>query len=86
MKRTVKVTYTHYGSLGMCPVYIANPFDEDTALWAEWYLDWFLVLNAWMFNISSMLMDFLGIEHNRGFPICIKGELEEPFTEEYEEE
>ena len=83
MKRTV--TYTHKGWMGLCPVYMADPYGPEPAVdarhaWLEWLHD----LSLAVFDLLISIKMRLDPEYEPGWPMVITGELHPPKTVTYD--
>ena len=80
--KTEKVTYTHKGWIGFCPVLIGKPesFGPD--------VDERFPFTGWLLELNLALFEFLVPAQldEYGWPIRITGKLDAPVTREFEVE
>ncbi len=80
------VTYTHYGTFGLCPVLIARPLSDDPDLRPRYpFTGWLFWLSVGLYNAASDALEVTG-EEPSGFPIKVKGRLNESLSFQEEDE
>jgi hypothetical protein len=78
--KTINVTYTHKGWLGLCPIHAGSIGTACPDLKARhWTLDWFLEANAYLFSLIFIAMESVNLDPP-GWPIRITGRLDEPYS------
>lgn len=81
-----RCTYTHYGWIGVCPVYIADPYSETPTIDARrWWLEPLHDFSIMMFGAVNFIMACMNPGHEDYFPLWISGELDKPITQEYDD-
>lgn len=81
-----KCTYTHYGWMGLCPVYIYQPEGPDTVIdarhpWLEWLHD----LSIAIFDVMNFVGSVMNPEYDEGYPLWVAGELDKPISREFDD-
>lgn len=82
----VKVTYTHKGWMGLCPVYMTNPYgNEPPAVDARHaWLEWLHSLSINIYGLLFFLATAINPRYEPLWPLRVTGELNEPKTMEFE--
>lgn len=82
----MKCTLTHYGWIGLCPIYMSDPFKPDSNFGVT--LEPRIPLTGWFIDVNAAIYNFvaycMGMDM-AGFPIRVSGELDEPIVFECEE-
>lgn len=88
MKKSLTVTYTHKGWLGLCPCYFAA-LDTDCphVLERHWSLAWLLDMSNFITDTMGMLATLVNADAHVPFVLRVTGRLNPPktITHEYEE-
>jgi hypothetical protein len=78
--KTARVSFTHKGWFGLCPVWIADLETEEPYLWERSILFVpLMLLSIFMFDLCSVILDAFG-QPIEGFPIHVTGELPQPLV------
>ena len=76
-----KVTFTHYGKFGLCPVLFANIDSEAPVVDPRyWWLEPFLLLNEFFMGLYFELRMRKDPSYEPMFPLLVKGELAKPIV------
>lgn len=80
----VKMTYTHKGWMGLCPVYIGGLGTDYPAIQERHpSLFWLHDLSIWIYSACFRIAGFMNPEFEPAWPIKVTGELEQPITMEF---
>lgn len=75
-----KITLTHKGWFGLCPVYMDDPQgkSESDGAWLEPRFPF----TGWLIDLSAFIFDLMD---GPGYPIRITGKLSEPIIKEMDD-
>lgn len=81
----MKVTLTHKGWFGICPIYLNDPdVHEIPNLKARhWAFEPVFVLSEWIFTALFFFAFVINPDLEAGWPINITGTLPEPIVEDW---
>lgn len=75
----LKVTYTHKGWFGLCPVYLANLDGVAPDIHARhWSMEWLFDLSEAIFRLINWIQSSVDPLHEGGWPLYVTGELDQP--------
>ena len=79
----MKVTLTHKGWFGICPVYFGGLYTEAPHVYERhWLLAPLMSLSEWCYAATFFVGQLMNPEFEPGWPLRITGELKKPIEVE----